>query len=381
MAKYNLLEDDDIFDEEDDLTDDEPVSGLEDDKQEIDTSDDIDIEIDEDLLNIESDDTSLDEQAFQEEQEVEPSSDEEIPIPEPETELQQYEPELETEEESLPEDKPFLTDDFEDEKQSGINYKPIVIAGLIIVFVVLSYFAINTWVLSDSTDSVADAEQTETPAKTQEQIEQEQEAKRKAAFLSKIASKTSADISVVNNTIQNTQNSAKLSSLLVYGESFLFEVFGKDRNEVARVNINLKNNMGANNFQVISSQTRPGSNGGVFGLFKGTLSQGSSSGTKTIHANFNSINDLEKWIKNESASNRLKVKSLINKYIKEENDFRKFEVETTLTGSINDCNAFLKKISSDGSQVQIHKLNMIAVDQKGFQQKKYQLKLILDVFV
>ena len=66
MAKYNLLEDDDIFDEEDDLTENEPVAGLEEDKQEIDTSDDIDIDIDEDLLNIESTDTILDDQEIQE---------------------------------------------------------------------------------------------------------------------------------------------------------------------------------------------------------------------------------------------------------------------------------------------------------------------------
>ena len=81
--------------------------------------------------------------------------------------------------------------------------------------------AIDKWVLSDATDSVADEEQTDTQAKTPEQIKQEQEQIRKTVFLSKIASKTSADISVVNNAIQNAQSSAKLSSILfgtgIYG--------------------------------------------------------------------------------------------------------------------------------------------------------------------
>jgi len=383
MAKYNLLEDDDIFDEEDDLTENDPAGGLKDDKEEIDTSDEIDIDIDEDLLNIESPETELDEQDLQEDIEIDKIDDiEETISPETEPEIQEFEPEIQKEEPIPVEDeKPFLTEDFEDDKQSGINYKPIVIGGVIIIFLLLGYAAIDRWVLGDSIDSVTDAEPTDEQVKTQEQIVQEREAERKAAFLSKVAGKTSADISVVNSAIENAQSSAKLSSVLLYDEAFLFEVFGSDRDELARVNMSLKNNMSSNNFEVISSQTRPGSNGGVFGLFKGTLSSGAGSGSKGVQASFNTINDLEKWIKDVSASNSLKVTSLVNKYVKEENDFRKFEVETTLTGPIDACNTFLKKLSSDGNQIQIHKLNLNAVDQKSFQSKKYQLKLILEVFV
>lgn len=379
MAKYNLLEDDDIFDEEDDLTESKSVDGLKEDKHKIDTSGEI--EIDEDLLNIESTETILDEQELQEDTDS-LGEEEAPPVEEAEKELQQPEPTIKTEEEKpVDEKKPFLTEDYEDKKQTGINYKPIMIGGAIIIFLLLGYMAVDKWLLSDLPDPVADIEKTDKQTKTAEQIEQEKETQRKAEFISMIAGKTSADISVVSNAIQNAQGTAKLSSVLLYGESFLFEVFGADRNEVARVSMNLKNNMPANNFEVISSQTRPGTNGGVFGLFKGTLSSGSASGTKNVQPSFNTINDLEKWIKNVSASNNLKVKSLANKYVKEENDFRKFEVVTVLTGSIDACNAFLKKLSSDGSQIKIHKLNLNAIDQKSFHSKKYQLKLILEVFV
>ncbi|KAA3609852.1 MAG: hypothetical protein D8M58_08590 [Calditrichaeota bacterium] len=380
MAKYNLLEDDDIFDEEEDLTEDEPTAALED-KQEIDTSDDIDIDIDEDLLNIESTDTILDEQDLQEDIEID-SLEEEVAPPEPEPVVQELEPEIETEikQPELEEEKPFLTDDFEDDKQSGINYKPIVIGGIIVIFLLLGYVALDTWVFTGS-DSAEEVEPTDTQAKTPEQIAQEQQAERKAKFLSQVAGKTSSDISAVNSAIQNAQSSAKLSSVLLYGESFMFQVFGSDRSEIARVNMGLKENMASNNFTVISSQSRPGSNGGVFGIFKGTLSSSGAASSKNVQQNFNTINDLESWINNTTASSGLKVKSLDSKYVKEESDFRKFEVETTITGSIDACNAFLKKMSSDVGQLQIHKLNLNAIDQKTFQSQKYQLKLILEVFV
>ena len=243
------------------------------------------------------------------------------------------------------------------------------------------YFAVDNWILSDSTDSTENIDSASEPVKKQEQIKQEQETQLKQAFLSKVAAKTSADISAVNSAIQNAQSSAKLSSVLLYDESFMFEVFGSDRNDLARVNMKLKENMSGNNFEVISSQTRPGSNGGVFGLYKGTLSSENGIAANNVKTNFNSINDLENWIKSASASNSLKVNSLTNKYLKEENNFRKFEVETTLSGSIDACNTFLKNLSNNASQIQIHKLNLNAIDQKSFQKKKYQLKMILAIYV
>lgn len=382
MAKYNLLEDDDIFDEEDDLTEKVPTDALEEDKQEIDASQEIDIDIDEDLLNIDSPDTFMDDEDLKEEIEIDNIEEEEPISQEPSPEINDFEPEIITEEaNSENDDKPFLTDDFEDEKQSGINYKPIAIIGSIIILLFLGYFAVDNWILSDSTDSTENIDSASEPVKKQEQIKQEQETQLKQAFLSKVAAKTSADISAVNSAIQNAQSSAKLSSVLLYDESFMFEVFGSDRNDLARVNMKLKENMSGNNFEVISSQTRPGSNGGVFGLYKGTLSSENGIAANNVKTNFNSINDLENWIKSASASNSLKVNSLTNKYLKEENNFRKFEVETTLSGSIDACNTFLKNLSNNASQIQIHKLNLNAIDQKSFQKKKYQLKMILAIYV
>ncbi len=379
MAKYNLLEDDDIFDEDDDLTENDPIAGSDEPLPDTGISDDIDIEIDEDLLNIEPTD-ELDDQGFEEEPAID-NLQEDIAA-ELDPDPQELEPEIK-EEKPVEADKPFLTDDFEDDKQSGINYKPIVMIGSVIIILILMYVAVDIWVLSDSSQPVADTEQVAEP--TKESVAEKKaalEKEQKLVFLSKISGKTSADIAVVNNAVKNAQSSAKLSSLLLYGESFLFEVFGSDRNEIARVNMSLKSNMPGNNFSVISSQTRPGANGGVFGLFKASLSSsGGNAAGKNVQISFNSINDFEKWLKNTSSSNGLKVKSLSNKYVKEESKFRKFELETTLTGSLDACNTFLKKLSANGSQVNIRKLNLVASDQKSFQSKKYQLKLILEIFV
>ena len=138
--------------------------------------------------------------------------------------------------------------------------------------------------------------------------------------------------------------------------------------------------MADKSFQVVASQSRPGPNGGVFGLFKATV-DGGASGTKDASVIFNSVTDAQNWINQQSGSAGLKVKNISNRYISDENNFKKFTIEATINGSMDECNNFLNKLSSNGSQIKINKLNLTAADQQNFQSKKYLLKLVLEVFV
>jgi outer membrane biosynthesis protein TonB len=399
MAKYNLLEDDDIFDEENDLsaedTGKKPIT--EDPASEL--AEDIDINIDENIIEDQTDEPA-DEHDFHDELAMDDIStvSKEPPLetektetpeeqPEQESEFVEYEPlKEEAKEEPKPKvdpEKPYLTDDYADDKHPGLNYKPLIIAAIVIVVLILGYIGLDKWVLSDQASSET-ANETQQPVKTAQQLLQEQAAARKTRFLSDIAGKTSSDIDMVNSAIQNAASSAKISSILLYDKSFLFEVFGSNRDEVARVSMALKQKMADNNFNVVSSQTRPGTNGGVFGLFKADLKNEKPAGAnagKNIHINFNSVKDAENWLKQQSASKGLKVRSLQNHFVKDADDFKVFEVATTVNGSIDACKGLLQKISSDGSQIKIHKLNLSAADQKSFISKKYQLKLILEIFV
>lgn len=386
MAKYNLLEDDDIFDEEDDFSGKDKVKP----KPEPEQTNQLDIEIDDDLLNEEPDDLPLDEDILsgksmqssildKEEPEISIPDNEEQELP-----IQEYEPGITESEDEKPQEtteKPYLTEDYADEKQSGINYKPIIISALAVLALVAVYFVVDIFILSaDSTPDVAE-NTIQQPVKTPEQIRQEQDAAAKAQFLSQLAGETQTDVNNINTILDNVTNTAKLSSILLYDNSLLLEVFGTNRAEIAKTNINLKNKMADKSFVVVSSQSRPGPNGGVFGLFKADVNGGSSSAQKNVNANFNTVIDAQNWLKQQSTNEGLKVKSIGNHFVADEKNFKKFKVETTIHGSMTACKNLLNKLSSNGSQLKINKLNLTAADQKNFQSKNFQLKLVLEVFV
>ena len=82
------------------------------------------------------------------------------------------------------------------------------------------------------------------------------EAAVKADFLSGISAKINSDVSLVSGIIKNVQNSAKISSALFYGNTFLLQIFGS-RSEVARAQMALKE--AGNSFSIVSSETRSAS--------------------------------------------------------------------------------------------------------------------------
>jgi acylphosphatase len=384
MAKYNLLDDDDIFDEKNDESSEEDDLTVDSPKPLSDLTDDIDINIDDDddLLETESS-SSLDDQDFHTDLDITAIENDTVSEPAVEPDIEDSEPGSFTdynpeEEDALPQSEdpaPFITDDYEDAKQEGLNYKPFVIVLAIIVGLAAIWFALDTFVFSSDEPEIV-----EEPLKTPEQLQQEKEAAEKAAFLGRLAGKTTSDISLINEILTYGKDNAKVSSILLYNQSLLFEVFGNNRDQVAKVNMALKNSNSGIPFEVIGSQTRPGSNGGVFGLFKTEL--GSSAASKNVsRVSFSSVGDFQSWVEQTSNSSNLKVEKLENNYLEEEGLFRKFKVEATINGSIDACNAFLQKLSSANNQVKIHKLNLTAADQRNFKSSNYLLKLILEVYV
>jgi len=384
MAKYNLLDDDDIFDEKNDDSSEEDDLTIDPIKPSSDLTEDIDINIDDDddLLETEPP-SSLDDQDFQTDLDITAIENDNVSEPAAEPDIEDSEPgsftDYNPEEEDAPAENqdppPFITDDYEDAKQEGLNYKPFVIVIAIIVGLAAIWFALDTFVFSADESEVV-----EEPVTTPEQLQQEKEAAEKAAFLGRLAGKTTSDINLINEILTYGKDNAKVSSILLYNQSLLFEVFGNNRDQVARVNMSLKNSSSGIPFEVIGSQTRPGSNGGVFGLFKTEL--GSSAASKNVNrASFSSIGDFQSWVEQTSNSTNLKVDNLQNNYLNEEGLFKKYRVEATINGSIDSCNDFLQKLSSGNNQVKIHKLNITAADQRNFKSSNYLLKLILEVYV
>ncbi len=388
MAKYNLLEDDDLFDEDDLLPDeknedssiaDEPVE-----------SNDLDIDIDEDLLNVESPET-ISESTFDvnsdinigaEEPEI--NIDESMSLDQPLDEAAAED----TEVPEYPEKDILLTDDFEDEKQDGINYKPIVLIGLGIIALILIYIGVDRFLLSGSSSGktatekvIANKTNPDTKApKTAAAQKEKQLIKEKQAFLKNIKAKNQSKTKVAEDVLNAISGKAKLSSFLLYDQAILFEVFGKSRDDIAKANIKLKNQSSQNYFKVVSSSVRPGS--GVLSVFKGTVAKASSSfpAEVSIANNAGSISLFENQLRTEAKNAGLKDKGIINHFKDEKSGFRRFEVDADFIGSLKSCTDFILGLGKN-NQINIHKLRISAKDQKSFNTNKYTISINLEVFI
>jgi len=268
-----------------------------------------------------------------------------------------------------------IIEDYEDEKMEGINLKPFVWGAVIVIIVVGTIIGLKKWVFTGEGDRDATAElieESQEPQLTPEQIQRNQ-------YLAEIAGETNREIGYVSNVIGMTGNKVNLSSVLLYDKAFMFEVFSKDRADLAKLQRSIKSSLSAQNFSIVSSVTRPGSNGGVLGVYSVNIDGAASS--KEATRQFASSQEAKTWISQISNSSGLKMVSIKDKPAGNRNSFNLYEVETIISGSLKNCQALLNQVGNAGTNIRIHKLNMTAVDQKSFTTSNFRMKLILQIYV
>ncbi len=403
MAKYNLLEDDDIFKEDDDIfgreekkeKKDQESAKQEEEFQEEKRS----VEEDEDLLDITSveDEELLSEDEAHEEPDDLLADEEETFEPEIEDfedeEDESFSEELDTFEKtaapSFTEVEPEThreekqpgpeTEEYQDEKQDSPNYKPILIAAIALVVLVSAYFAIDYFFLGNGEEQQAQTEQTDEQALTAEQQQQQQLLQQKRAFLGSLNSRSQQTQASVGNVLSLlNNNSARLSILHIYGDEFLFEVYGDDRADLARFNMAIKDKMSV---EVVSSTDRPGN--GILNVFKGNLAGagGSSASAQNPELRFSTIKEAEDWLKSISQSRGAQLRGLENQYITKQNEFQKFHVTGQFVGSLSACQALINQISGEGVHFSIYKMSLSSTNQSTYKDANYRLSFVLEVFV
>ncbi|RMH63030.1 MAG: hypothetical protein D6677_08415 [Calditrichaeota bacterium] len=418
MAKYNLLDDDDIFDDNDDLLKDDEDSDVADLLNEVDEqqeeitgideaepetpetpaaaneSDAFDIDIDDELLNFEPSE-DLDASTFSEEEDLDISSEApvagvDIPEPEPEPEPKPVEDEQPAEE-PAPKKEASTVDlsmDFEDEKQEGINYKPIVMGISGIILLILIYIGVDHFFLSGPTDEpVTDnpPAKEETTGNDQQKPQSAAEAQKQRAeqekqkALKDISSENNQRVSQMQQVIGAIGKDARLSSLLLYDENLLFEVYAPDRAGLARYNMALKEKNLP--FKLVSSSGRPGSKGGILGVYKGKVTGSGSGNTATIQQ-VSSINALESALKTKARSAGLSVRNVKSRSMASLNkkSLKGYEINMEMSGSLDATKKFIASLGAM-SQVRVYKWVESAQDQSAFSSKNYRVQLILHAFI
>lgn len=270
--------------------------------------------------------------------------------------------------------------DYYDEKQDRINYKPFVWGGLAIVLLVALFFLGKTFLFDTSGSEIAVTEQ-ETGQAPAESAGPSPEEIRRTNFFGTLVANTNGKTSGLSNVSSAVQKQATLSSVLFYGEDLTFEVFAKDRDALAKTNISLKKELKNNDINIVSSQKRPGSKGGVLGVYKLRLA-GAGAGTSSAASNpFATISETETWLSSLIDNEGLKKLALNTRAVGNKEGFKVSELDAVINGSRNACLNLVGNIGSSGKNIKISKLSLNASNQQSFNSKKYQLRLILQVYM
>lgn len=282
------------------------------------------------------------------------------------------------------EDEEYVYDSYEDEKQEKVGYKPIIIGGIVIVLLTVAFFAIWQFFLKDSpkteiAETPSTPAQTETPG-TAETV-QTREEQQKTQYFSTLAGKASQDLSFLSQLIGTMNNNNRLSSILLYGDDLFLQVFSDNRDGLAKLNLKLKDNFKSDKFSIVSTEQRPGSNGGVFGLYSINLKNRSGNNQAQVNNPLSGANEAEAWLQSLVRQNNVNIKGIKHRSPSSSDQFQVYEIETNIAGPLQDCLNLLKGIAAAGKNIEIHKLTFNAADQRTFNKSNYLLTMILNVYV
>ncbi len=283
------------------------------------------------------------------------------------------------EEPARPRDNLPVIEDYEDEKQEKLNYKPFFI-GFGVLVVLIAAFLITRYVFfAEPGDEKETADQQGQQTTTEEEVLSPEEQRRQEYF-NQIAASTKQNINTLLNLLDKVSgNRTALSSVVIYEDDLLFEVYSKARDQLARLNMQFRNEPSRRYF-LVSSNYRPGENGGVLGVFKLQNNGGGTTKASVTNA-LASKGNFDAWISELAQKNQLKIG--LNKIRSTEtvDNFSVSTLEASMSGSMSNCMAMLKQIANAERNIRLHKLAMSAYDQKNFSVERYRISLTLKLYI
>ena len=256
---------------------------------------------------------------------------------------------------------------YEDEKQEGMNFKPFIISFVIIVVLAAAYYGITKYVLVDKTNVPTPVQ----PVKSALDIKKEN-------VLNIINISNRQRVGYLNSLIDISSKNVKYSSILLYDKNLSLEVFGSNRDDVAKFNILMKNNNQIREYRITSTDIRPGSKGGVFALFDIKLDANTNASNKEktqVDSQSSTV-----WMNNVRQTYKLSMNSSRQISSKQEDPFKVSRNEFIFQGAESNCHRLIKQIASGNSNFKVHKLSLIPMDQRDMKNSSYQLKLIMDFY-
>jgi hypothetical protein len=283
-------------------------------------------------------------------------------VPPVEEEFEQQEPAV---------SQPAYYEDYEDSKQEGINYKPIIIIVIIVAVITAGYF-VATKVIFKSTE-VAESTEAVAPVKTEREIQREN-------FLKNVNTANARNINFISKVYNVLNSDVTFSSVLLYDTDLSIEVFGKNRDALAPFNLQVKNNPALTNLVLATTATRPGSAGGIFALYTTDKIPGdmSPSSAAADSIRFKTPSD---FVSEASSRYGLTVNAQREISAASQALFSVKRVEYQFSGTQQTCWQFMSHMGADTANYRIYKLNFLPLDQKSIATSTYQLTMLIDFYL
>ncbi len=273
----------------------------------------------------------------------------------------------------VPEDK------VEDEKLPGLSKKPVIIWTVVIIVVIagiLMFFYMFSGEKKAEPEQKAEQIQqpaTETPATAEDPLLAKQK-----AYLGQLAAANSQNFAIIANLFSSAEkNNVQISSMLFYGDELSVEIFGKDRNQLAKALMDIRTSLKTAGLKVVASDVRPGD--GITSVLSFKLPQNAGSGE--INAKLTSVNDASQWLKmlaQQFSVSISPVKEVTSKTA--QFNLKQHRLQFKVKGSYENCVRFFSALGQSNRNFKLHKMAFSSLDQKSFSKAKYQADFVADLY-
>jgi hypothetical protein len=259
----------------------------------------------------------------------------------------------------------------EDDTQTGINYKPIIIGISAVAAIVVLYLLISNLFFPQAKEEITE-QKVESAA---EKLEREQ-TERKQNFLAEINRDRRTKLSGVTFLTGLEKENVKYSSILLYGNSLDFEIFVPNRDVLAKYNIKIKGSHQIEKYKIEKVDFRPGKSGGLFALYNIDI-KSESNILATASPSLQTFSP-DTWVGTILQQTGVTVKAQRSIFSRQENLFRLNRVEYNLKGSLQSFLSLIERLATTDQNLSIHKLSLLPADQRKMSPSSYVLKLIVD---
>ncbi|MHB2150219.1 hypothetical protein ACX8XP_14265 [Calditrichota bacterium LG25] len=297
-------------------------------------------------------------------------------------EIEQQEKQIEEQEAQQPQppQKIYIPEDkVEDEKLPTLSKRPVIVWSVIAVTVIVVLFA-GYMFFSDKGTEEKPVAQEQHPQSPQEQSpSMDPLLEKQTQYLGMIAAENNQNLGVISAISDMAgKNKVQISSLLFYGGDLSVELFGQTRDQLARALMDIKSAFGGAAIKVVASDERPGD--GITSVISLKLMK--KGGTADLNAKVGSLEEAKQWLSMLAQQFSLTLSSVKQLDTKPAQfNLSEQRVHFRMKGAYDNCFKFLSALGQSNRNLKVYKLVVSSLDQKSFNKSKYQLEIILDLFL